>query len=1580
MTKITEGQQRAIVKIEAKINGSTSLGTGCVIGPRLVLTAFHVVADRSAGAIPNNNTIFGGVTVSGHKPTFMFCYIDGDFNDDWALLELQDQQENWPSDIQPLPCDLMELGPNLVWRSFGYPKSARDDGRSYDGGFDKTSWTHTCELRWSEAHPTGEQADIVSGLSGAPIFVNGCVVGIINQAELPDSDAAARSNSSHKLWGLPLAALFVREHHKVAKLRLAELATTFDLVPPQKQDLPEEPFVGIRPFEKADTRIFFGRSQEIRQIRDWLNRSGQNEIKPVLILQGLSGVGKSSLLQAGLLPRLEQDWHVTYSRRDKDLGLPKQLKNACQEQLPQGKTRRLIVLDQVEECFTQPSPSMSGKPTQNTVDTSHNVELVELVGALQGSNDKSCRVILSLRSDWSAQVRQAFEQDNRQTQPEYILVEGLSDRGFQEAILSLMRWQATREQYNLEIKRELVDTLRDRIVHDNNDDRTPKSVILQIVLTHMWERVKAGTNGTRVFDTELHSAVWNASARKHPLDVHFDLMLEAAQKLAPALFASGLALDVLQFHTSDHRTAIRRTQADLEDQYKHILVTSQDALTLLTTILTHSSVRLLVRSDTNPPATYLVHDLLAPIIREKHRQSLRPGQLARFVLEGHAPVQKDTPLLGSDAVKRIEAGRMGMRGLSPEEEKLLKASTAKVRRDRVWKGSVFLVLPVLLLFVAALSYIQQDTRLKRIRALADADPTTAALLLRENTPWLPWLRDDWRLLGMKVLQQPLSQDRWHVPEEHRPLALAADGQRLLAVTDREVVWLDRGSTPLAKTLLPRGDVPVDPVRSAAKLFEPAGRQPHALIRWDNRLLAWDLKGPLMPWSVTDVSDFAAAVDGQHVLAWHNAAASSSEDGSGSQRETSDGVASAPAMARATLSLLDGKTGKPFWQLAASGQVMDAAFDSSGAWVVVLVQTPDGATELRCFATAAPLTEGTPIHVGSASPTALAAHPTTPRKFLVLAAPQARRHEPAVAATNSDSKANGGASQGTEGHVAKADKTLLFGETQVFELTLDEKGVKSHSTKLAEGAYPRDHLVVSPQLDYFVLSDRLGDQAVMLADSLLNFSQKKEARAIGLNPTVGVRRRELSHLTLHDPDSPIHALRFVQLGQSASQLATLSGTGVRYWNPAGQLADLQRKAPLRVGSGFSGGEDDYIDCGPGFEVTNEKVGGYLSCRRYLADQRKSYDIMIPIKSIAFIDTHDPNETSKPDEQPAQMVNLFSNQLCSQQQRQYYFGNRAILEVDLTAGSVESDGSGPIPVFPKMRRIFSDLPVDKVTCDLKYALGRRPGPAAASEPMRALMKYDASANRFRMVAPAQDSVARRDLCGPLPQFVGLDLGGDPSAALVICKAAIYQFSPPDSTSPTRIDLAAPTYDGTVTNAGYNEQQSIVFQAIGQQSSAPDPEGDFQNSDAERIRPQRLSIQRRGEKVKVGPFRAWPPLSSTALDISPDGQWFAVPQGEHVRLAKVLDPSQYVDLGYGGIPKRVQFSPHGDWLEASSIAGPGQRWPLSPRAIACSLWQLSTCLSKDERIEFGDERPAAARAHADPKACAEQRQKKRRDCPAP
>lgn len=63
---------------------------------------------------------------------------------------------------------------------------------------------------------------------------------------------------------------------------------------------PANPYVGLRPYRPADRDRFFGRTGEIEDIRDlWLSNR-------LLVLYGSSGVGKTSLLNAGVLPALTE--------------------------------------------------------------------------------------------------------------------------------------------------------------------------------------------------------------------------------------------------------------------------------------------------------------------------------------------------------------------------------------------------------------------------------------------------------------------------------------------------------------------------------------------------------------------------------------------------------------------------------------------------------------------------------------------------------------------------------------------------------------------------------------------------------------------------------------------------------------------------------------------------------------------------------------------------------------------------------------------------------------------------------------------------------------------------------------------------------------------------------------------------------------------------------------------------------------------------------------------------------------------------------------------------------------------------
>ena len=64
------------------------------------------------------------------------------------------------------------------------------------------------------------------------------------------------------------------------------------------------PYVGPRPFEQIESRFFFGRDDETKIL------SGLVVAHQLSLFYAQSGAGKSSLLRAGLLPRLTSKTRV----------------------------------------------------------------------------------------------------------------------------------------------------------------------------------------------------------------------------------------------------------------------------------------------------------------------------------------------------------------------------------------------------------------------------------------------------------------------------------------------------------------------------------------------------------------------------------------------------------------------------------------------------------------------------------------------------------------------------------------------------------------------------------------------------------------------------------------------------------------------------------------------------------------------------------------------------------------------------------------------------------------------------------------------------------------------------------------------------------------------------------------------------------------------------------------------------------------------------------------------------------------------------------------------------------------------
>src|SRR5438067_10770429 len=65
--------------------------------------------------------------------------------------------------------------------------------------------------------------------------------------------------------------------------------------------LPSDPYPGLRPFERYEWPIFFGREKMTDEVINQLIGS------QLLVIHGDSGCGKSSLMRAGVLARLEQE-------------------------------------------------------------------------------------------------------------------------------------------------------------------------------------------------------------------------------------------------------------------------------------------------------------------------------------------------------------------------------------------------------------------------------------------------------------------------------------------------------------------------------------------------------------------------------------------------------------------------------------------------------------------------------------------------------------------------------------------------------------------------------------------------------------------------------------------------------------------------------------------------------------------------------------------------------------------------------------------------------------------------------------------------------------------------------------------------------------------------------------------------------------------------------------------------------------------------------------------------------------------------------------------------------------------------
>lgn len=267
----TEAQVTALAGGIARIRGATGQVAGCgfVFGTNLVCTCAHVIT-TAVGGDPHDirppagpavvefplltgcPSVLADIDPAGWRP------IRTDDGGDVAVLRLRDTVPG----VHALPLvTAAELWQHSV-RAFGFPE------RHSDGLWVAAALRAAQGTGWIQMEVAADGPRIGPGFSGSPVWDED-LRGVIGMT------VAAQSGSTTAFL---LPATEIADVHGV----------------------PGCPYRGLEPFLERHAMLFYGREAETSRL------AAAVAANPIVAITGPSGSGKSSLVRAGLLPRLRE--------------------------------------------------------------------------------------------------------------------------------------------------------------------------------------------------------------------------------------------------------------------------------------------------------------------------------------------------------------------------------------------------------------------------------------------------------------------------------------------------------------------------------------------------------------------------------------------------------------------------------------------------------------------------------------------------------------------------------------------------------------------------------------------------------------------------------------------------------------------------------------------------------------------------------------------------------------------------------------------------------------------------------------------------------------------------------------------------------------------------------------------------------------------------------------------------------------------------------------------------------------------------------------------------------------------------
>lgn len=406
-------------------------------------------------------------------------------------------------------------------------------------------------------------------------------------------------------------------------------------------DQMDSPFKFLDFYTREDRAIFFGRDREIDELYHRVFES------KILLVYGISGTGKSSLIHCGLANKFqESDWFPLHVRRGKNIleSLFSSMRDFAQTPLKQAdltssaflKSLRSLYLDyykpihfifdQFEELFIFGS-------------TSEKTEFIEVIKSLSES-DIHCRFIFVMREEYLAGMTE-FEKYIPHFLSNRVRIEKMSPVNAKLAV------EGPCKVFNIKVERGFAEKLVNRLT---NADSEIELTYLQVFLDKLYRLAKADA-----VDGIIELKIGLLQKTENIIDVLGSFLEEQIEQLPDP----NLAISVLKSFISIKGT---RRQMTLKE-VKNFLFTigrpidEEDIKPLVQKLI---QLRILRDKDQNNRYE-LRHDALAAVINKKISVLERDIiEIRHFLENGYLIYEKRGKLLAKEDLKYI----------APYEEKL----------------------------------------------------------------------------------------------------------------------------------------------------------------------------------------------------------------------------------------------------------------------------------------------------------------------------------------------------------------------------------------------------------------------------------------------------------------------------------------------------------------------------------------------------------------------------------------------------------------------------------------------------------------------------------------------------------------------------------------------------------------------------------------------------------------------------------------------------------------------------------------------------------------------------------------------